>query len=198
MKSSLIILAFFVIGVFTGLFADFPSFLVNSDITMYIVYVLVFFVGVSIGSDNVMTVFKQVGLKIIIVPVCVVVGSLAGSAAISLFLNDVPIKEAMAIGSGFGYYSLSSIYITKLSGETFGTIALLSNLMREVLTILAAPLLVKYFGNLSLIASGGATSMDTTLPIVSIYSGKKYAIYALFNGVVLTILVPILVTFILT
>lgn len=199
MKSTLIILSFFVAGIFSGLFVDLPQVLVQSDLTMYVLYVLIFFVGVTIGGDKtVFSVLKQVNLKIVLIPLSVVVGSLVGTAAVSLFMNDVPVREAMAIGSGFGYYSLSSVYITELSGEVFGTIALLSNIMREIFTILAAPLLVRYFGRLAPIAAGGATSMDTTLPVISLYSGKSYAIFSLFSGIVLTILVPVLVTFILT
>jgi len=34
--------------------------------------------------------------------------------------------------------------------------------------------------------------------VISRYSGKEYAIVAVFSGIVLTILVPFLVTFILT
>jgi uncharacterized membrane protein YbjE (DUF340 family) len=63
---------------------------------------------------------------------------------------------------------------------------------------LLTPILVKYFGNLAGIASGGATAMDTTLPVITRYSGKSYAVVAVFSGIVLTILVPFLVTFILT
>jgi uncharacterized membrane protein YbjE (DUF340 family) len=77
-------------------------------------------------------------------------------------------------------------------------VALLSNIFREVATLLTTPILVRYFGKLAGIASGGATAMDTTLPVISRYSGKEYAIIALFSGIVLTILVPFLVTFILT
>jgi uncharacterized membrane protein YbjE (DUF340 family) len=40
--------------------------------------------------------------------------------------------------------------------------------------------------------------MDTTLPVISRFSGKEYAIIAVFSGIVLTILVPFMVTFILT
>ncbi len=76
-------------------------------------------------------------------------------------------------------------------------IALISNISREIFTLLATPFLVKYFGTLAPIASGGATSMDTTLPIITKFLGKEYAIISVFSGVVLTILVPFLVTFIL-
>ena len=57
---------------------------------------------------------------------------------------------------------------------------------------------VKYFGKLAPIASGGATSMDTTLPVITKFTGTEYAIIAVFSGTVLTIIVPFLVTFILT
>ena len=104
----------------------------------------------------------------------------------------------MAVASGFGYYSLSSIFITEISGETLGVIALLSNISREIITLLATPFFVKYFGKLGGIVSGGATSMDTCLPIISESTGKEWAIIAVFSGVVLTIIVPFLVPFILS
>lgn len=103
----------------------------------------------------------------------------------------------MAVGAGFGYYSLSSIFITEISGPTLGVIALLSNILRELVTLLASPLFAKYFGKLAPITSGGATSMDTTLPIIVQSSGKEYAIISVFSGIVLTILVPFFVTIIL-
>lgn len=94
-------------------------------------------------------------------------------------------------------YSLSSLLITRLSNETLGVIALLSNILREILTLLATPLLVQHFGKLAGIASGGATSMDTTLPVITRFSGKEWSIISVFSGVALTLLVPFQVTFIL-
>jgi len=102
----------------------------------------------------------------------------------------------MAIGSGFGYYSLSSIIISKIRNDTLGVMALLANISREIFTLLAAPLLVRYFGKLAPIASGGATSMDTTLPVIAKYSGKEYAVISVFSGVALTILVPFIIALI--
>ena len=119
------------------------------------------------------------------------------SPPISTFFIDIGLRESLAIGAGFGYYSLSSIFITKISGEALGVVALISNISREIATLLITPLLVKYFGKLAPIASGGATSMDTTLPIITKFVGKEYAIISVFSGIVLTILVPFLVTFIL-
>jgi len=198
MKNSLIILGFFVLGLILGLTRFLPDVIMESDFSMYALYLLMFLVGIGIGADrSSWKVIKETNIKIILVPLCVIVGSLVGVAAISIFTPEIQIKEALAVGAGFGYYSLSSIFITQISGETLGVIALLSNIMREIITLLAVPIFVKYFGKLAGIASGGATAMDTTLPIISKYTGKEWAIIAVFSGIVLTILVPFLVPFIL-
>lgn len=198
MKNSLIILLFFISGVILGLFHFLPDVMVNNDFSKYALYVLMFLVGISVGRDkSSWKAIKQYKFKIFLVPVCVIIGSLLGSLLISFLFSDLKIKEAMAVGAGFGYYSLSSIFITEISGYTLGVIALLSNILREIITLLASPLFAKYFGKLAPIASGGATSMDTTLPIIVKSSGKEYAMISVFNGIVLTILVPFFVTIIL-
>jgi len=199
MKSSLIILMFFAVGLVLGLNRFVPSFFIENDLTMYILYALMFFVGIGIGSDTkAFKVIKETKIKIILVPICVIVGSLLGAGAVSFLFSEMNPREAMAVGAGFGYYSLSSIFITKISGEFLGTVALLSNIMRELITLVATPILVKYFGSLAGIASGGATSMDSTLPIITEYTGKEWGIISIFSGIVLTIIVPFLVPFILS
>lgn len=198
MKNSIIILAFFSCGVLLGIYNYLPQFIVENDYSMYALYGLMFLVGISIGADKESwRVIKQMNVKILLVPVGIIIGTLAGSALIGYFVPDLSIKESMAVGAGFGYYSLSSIFISQISGETLGVIALLSNILREIITLLSTPLLVLYFGKLAGIASGGATSMDTTMPIIVKYSGKEWGIIAIFSGIILTILVPFLVSFIL-
>ncbi len=198
MKNSLIILGFFVLGVTLGYANYVPEYLVENDISMYALYLLMLLAGVGIGSDkSSLDVVRKVSLKVLLVPTVVVVGSLLGVAVIALLVPGFQLKEALAVGAGFGYYSLSSIFITQISGETWGVIALLSNILREIITLLGGPLMARYFGKLAPIASGGATAMDTTLPIIVHSSGKQYAMIAVFSGVVLTIIVPFLVTFIL-
>ncbi len=198
MKGSLIILSFFALGLIGGIFSLFPEWLLNEDLTTYALFVLMFLVGVSIGSDKgAFSVIRKMNLKILLVPSLVVVGSLSGTALISFLLHDIGVREAMAVGAGFGYYSLSSIFISEISGQELGVVALLSNIFREIITLLSVPFLVRYFGKLSGIASGGATAMDTTLPVIVKFTGKEYGIIAIFSGIILTILVPILVTLIL-
>jgi len=197
MKGSIIIILFFTAGLLAGINDLSPEILKENDASVYALFLLMFLVGIGIGADrNIWPMLKNMNLKILLLPLSVIIGTLAGSGICPLFLKDLNLADTLAIGSGFGYYSLSSIIISQVRNETLGVIALLSNISREIFTLIAAPLLVKYFGKLAPIASGGAASMDTTLPIISRYSGKEYAILSVFSGVVLTLLVPFLIAFI--
>jgi uncharacterized membrane protein YbjE (DUF340 family) len=199
MKSSLFFLSIFLAGGLIAYSGLAPQWMHNENLSTYILYLLMLVVGVGIGSDTEMRrVFAQANVKMILVPLAIILGSLLGAALFSFFLFNISTREAMAVGAGFGYYSLSGILIAEISGEELGVVALLANIFREVLTLTLAPLLVKWFGKYAVIASGGATAMDTTLAVVVRYSGKVMAVVAVFSGLVLSILVPVLVPFILT
>lgn len=199
MKGSLIIVAFFIVGVLIGRFIELPLFITQNDPTLYALYVLMFLVGISIGSDKkALQALKQQNLKIVLVPLATILGTLFGSALISFIIQGRSLTDCLAVGSGFGYYSLSSIFITQYKGPELGTIALVSNIIRELITLLAAPLLVKYFGKLAPISVGGATTMDTTLPIITRTSGKEYVVISIFHGISVDFTVPFLVTFFCT
>lgn len=198
MKGSLIIVGFFAIGLFLALFIDIPETLVSSDATEYALYFLMFLVGIGVGSDSkVISVLRNMNLKILLIPFCVVLGTALGMLVLYFIYPVYKLDEFMAIGAGYGYYSLSSIFITEIRGELLGVVALLSNIIREIITLLFTPLIYKYFGKLAPITSGGATAMDTTLPIITKYVGKEYAIVSVFSGVVLTVLVPVIIPLIL-
>ena len=202
MKGSLIIIAFFALGIAVGLNSSFFT-LHSSFFTLHssslILYALMFCVGISIGSDTkTLKSFRSVNPRLMMLPIMTIVGSLAGTAAASALLPHRHLFDCLAIGSGFGYYSLSSIFITEYKGAELGTIALLANIMREIFTLLCAPLLVKFFGKLSPISMGGATTMDSTLPIITKTSGQDYVILSIFHGFCVDFSVPFLVTFFCT
>lgn len=199
MKNSLIILLLFSAGVAAGIIIPELKWFSDNDISFKVLLVLMFFAGFCVSGDfSAFQIIKEKGGFLLLVPLLIAVGSLGGAAMVSLLMHDMPLKEGLAIGAGFGYYSLSSLYISAVSGEFYGTIALLTNIFREMATLLLSPLMVMGFGSLAPIASAGATSMDTTLPIISRYSGKEFTVVALINGVILTVAVPLLVSFILS
>ncbi|WP_426789712.1 lysine exporter LysO family protein [Sphingobacterium sp. WOUb80] len=196
MKGSLIILAFFAVGVLSGLWDIIPSDLLKDEWNTYVLYVLMFFVGITIGYDRELLLsLKRVNLNIVLVPLGTIVGTLLGTLILSLVMQDWSASESMAVGSGFGYYSLSSIFITQYKGVALGTIALMSNLMRELIALLTAPLSRRWFGPLAPISVAGATSMDTALPIITQYAGKNYVVIAIVHGIIVDLSVPFLVTF---
>lgn len=173
-----------------------PSDLLPKDLNQYVLYVLMLLVGITIGYDKeLLRSLRNTNLKILLVPIGTILGTLLGTALIGLFIPEWSITECMAVGSGFGYYSLSSIFITKYKGAALGTIALMSNIMREIFALLATPLLVRWFGKLSPISVAGATSMDTCLPIITQYSGRDFVLIAIAHGIIVDLTVPFLVTF---
>lgn len=199
MKGSLIILAFFSVGLIVGYNHLLPENIIKEEYSSYALYILMFLVGVGVGADSrALQALKSFNLRIFIIPLTTIVGTAIGVSFIFLIIPSLTFKEVQAVGSGYGYYSLSSIIITETYSKSLGVVALLSNVMREIITLLTAPIIAIYFGKIAPICSGGATSMDTTLPIITKASGKEYAIVSLFHGIVLTILVPFIVSMILS
>ena len=196
MKGSRIIVGFFALGIVAGLLSIVPQSFVESDVSYYALCALMFCVGIGIGSDSgILSSFRKVNPRLMLLPLMTIFGTLAGTAAAALLLPHRHLFDCMAIGSGFGYYSLSSIFITEYRGAELGTIALLANIMREILTLLCAPLFARWFGKLAPITMGGATTMDTTLPIITRASGQDFVVVSIFHGFCVDFSVPFLVTF---
>lgn len=195
MKGSLIIIGFFVLGTLCGAWQLIPYDFTQSQLSFYALCALMFCVGVSIGNDpQTLRNFRSLNPRLVFLPAMTILGTFAGCAVANLFLPHRSMTDCMAVGAGFGYYSLSSIFITEYKGAELGTIALLSNITRELITLLFAPLLVRWFGNLAPISAGGATTMDTTLPIITRYSGQSFVVVSIFHGFVVDFSVPFLVT----
>ena len=196
MRGSLIIVAFFIAGLLLARWGWIPSSLSEGNVSIWALYALMFLVGISIGSDTqALKAIRGQHWKILWVPVATWAGTLAGTALASLLLPSRSLADCLAVGSGFGYYSLSSIFITEYRGAELGTIALAANIIREIITLLGAPLLVCWFGKLAPICAGGATTMDTTLPVITRFSGKEFVVVSIFHGFIVDFSVPFLVTF---
>lgn len=196
MKGSLIIVGFFITGLLCGYAGIVDISRLGFDISFVALAVLIFLVGIGIGH-NISELKKNLRTLrpgMLLLPLVTIIGTLAGALAVSLFIPSRSIPEVLAVGSGFGYYSLSSILITETKGAELGIIALLANICREIITLLGAPLLCRLFGPLAPISSGGATSMDTTLPIITTVSGNKFAVLSVYHGFVVDLSVPLLVT----
>ena len=201
MKGSIIILLFFCAGCILGALHIIP-FDVH-HLSMYILYVLMLQVGLSIGSNkNLREIVKSIRPKMLIIPMGTIVGTLLFSATASLLLSQWSVFDCMAVGSGFAYYSLSSILITQFKTPSIGlqlatelgTIALLANIFREMMALLGTPLIQKYFGRLAPISAAGVNSMDVVLPVITRYSGKEMIPIAIVHGILIDMSVPFFVS----
>lgn len=194
MKGSLIVVGFFVIGLLGGIEKMVPSWLLDGDVSFVALCGLLLFVGLGIGLNPEMKKeVRSLSPRMALLPVVTIIGSWLGALLIWTVLHRT-LSDCMAINSGFAYYSLSSIFITEYRGAELGTIALLANIIREMLTLLGAPLIARWFGPLAPISAGGATTMDTTLPILSQTVGQRYVALSIYHGFVVDFTVPFLVS----
>lgn len=194
MKGSLIVVGFFVIGLLGGIEKMVPACLLNGEVSFVALCGLLLFVGLGIGLNPEMKKeVRSLSPRMALLPVVTIIGSWLGALLIWTVLHRT-LSDCMAINSGFAYYSLSSIFITEYRGAELGTIALLANIIREMLTLLGAPLMARWFGPLAPISAGGATTMDTTLPILSQTVGQRYVALSIYHGFVVDFTVPFLVS----
>lgn len=193
MKTTLGIIAFFVAGLVFGVLLP-PSWIIKLAPAQQIaLYALLFCVGVGVGADSRLKQLFLIRLDYLLVPLATFLGTFGGAFVYWKWSHSLSLLDTLAIAGGFGYYSLSSILISDYSNATAGTIALLTNIIRELMTILLAPVLVKIAGKYAVISSAGATSMDTSLPFIIRYAGNQYTFLAIFHGILFTILVPIII-----
>ncbi|MEM0053495.1 MAG: lysine exporter LysO family protein [Nitrososphaeria archaeon] len=121
-----------------------------------------------------------------------IVGSLIAAYPSSLILN-VPLKVCLSVASGFGWYSFTGPFLSKAISLEAGVLGLITNLMRELITMLTSPIVGKKLGPTSIISGGGATACDTTLPFVIKYGGEEYIVPSIISGLTLTVAATFLV-----
>lgn len=164
------------------------------DGAQWILYLLMFCVGISVGGQRgVLVSLRRHSAQILLVPLGVIVGSLAGGGLCGLLLR-MPLREALSIGGGLGWYSLAGVSVSSAAGVAAGSIAFLSNLLREIGAFLLIPLVAQRVNACACIAVAGATSEDTTLPMILRYTDGETAVLSVLNGVICSAFVPVLLS----
>lgn len=162
----------------------------NTDV---ILDLLMFSVGISIGlKKGIIQNIRTYHFKILMIPFAVVTASAAGGVICAL-ITGYSLRQGASVAGGLGWYSLAGITIGNLAGEQLGSIAFLSNLLRELFSFFSIPFLSKRFNYFSCIAVAGATSEDTTLPMMIKYTDEETVLLSVLNGVICSALVPFLI-----
>lgn len=196
------ILAALTFGVVAGhVNNNYGNLFANSLISDYLfdfsLVLLLFVMGLTFGSDKEAIIrMKKAGLKILVFPFSVALGSILGGLVGGLILG-INIFASMAVSAGYGWYTLAGPLVGRLFGAEFLALGFTVNFLRELLTIVTISLTVKIDKYMP-IAIGGATTMDTTLPVIVRYCGSEALITAFSSGFTLSLIAPFTITAIAT
>lgn len=155
-------------------------------------YLLLFLVGLDLGrQEGMLYSVRQAGLRVVLVPLAVMVGTFTVTVFAGLLLPLGP-KGCVAAAAGFGWYSLAPTLLAPYS-LTVSATAFLSNVLHELFAIVLAPIVAQRFGYIETVALPGAAAMDTVLPVVVSATDQRMAIYSFTSGVILSLSVPLFI-----
>ena len=180
-------------GILAGRFLIPPRFAVYCGYGIdWGLYLLLFFAGLDMGrKGTILEDIRQIGWQALGVPAAGVLGSLAGAVLVSP-LTSLTVKDSMAAVAGFSWYSLAPNLLASYS-LSLSAVCFLSNVMREIFSVLAMPLTAKYIGYVECTVLPGAAAMDSMLPVVLRATNQRTGIYSILSGAVHSCLVPILI-----
>ncbi|ELB2785805.1 LysO family transporter [Vibrio alginolyticus] len=159
----------------------------------WILFLLLFFIGIQLRNSGLtlrQILLNKQGMAIaaVVIATCMLGGVLA-----AVFL-DLPLYQALAMASGFGWYSLAGILMGDAFGPVFGGASFLIELMRELVALVAIPLFIRSYP-CTAIGYAGATAMDFTLPVIQTTGGVRCVPVAIVSGFILSLLVPVMMLF---
>lgn len=176
-------------GLLLGLVLGFDLSWVESA-SEWILFILLFFIGVQLRNSGLT--LKQILLNKhgMIIAAVVIITCWIGGFLAALIL-DIPVYQALAMASGFGWYSLSGILMGDAFGPVYGGASFLIELMRELVALVLIPMFIGRKPCTS-IGYAGATAMDFTLPVIQTTGGVRCVPVAIVSGFILSLLVPFL------
>ncbi|MCE4606436.1 MAG: lysine exporter LysO family protein [Desulfurococcales archaeon] len=159
-------------------------------------YILVIAAGYLIG-DELAKIGRNVGGAFIaggLLAFSTILSSIISGLIVARFIG-IDLRLGAVIGGASGWYSLVGPMISQVD-PLMGLVGFLANLLREIIHILIYPVLAKccWF---PAIAVGGATTMDTGLPVVAIYGGRRASIVSMIHGGLITLTAPIILSLLL-
>lgn len=178
----------FVFGYFTK-----GSFALPFGASTYVLVALIFFVGIQLRNNGISLREVLFNKRGIYTGIIMIITSLIGGI-ISAYALNLPVTQGLAIASGLGWYSLSSVIINDAWGPIFGSIAFFNDLSREILSLFVIPFFMFNYRSTA-VGLAGATALDCTLPIIQRSGGIEVVPLAISFGFVTNIAPPILLVF---
>ena len=167
-------------------------------ILMNALNIMIFVSGIEIGENKALirqfVTPRNLSLCLAI-PAAITLGSLTLGTLFGL-LTGLPSRDSLLVSAGMGWYSLSSVVIGSLYSTKVGAIAFIANSLRELLCFISVPLLTRWY-KFPCIGLGGASTMDSTMPVLLKYINTPSAILGFVSGFLLTLEIPFLLTFLM-
>lgn len=177
-------------GLLLGLMLP-ERYLPPDGLSTYAVMLLILLVGIQLRSHGIKLLQVLLNKRGMQMSVLFIVSCLLAGLVFASLFDEVSWGKGLALSSGYGWYSLSGIMMTKVYGATWGSVALLNDLLREFFALAFIPLLMRKTPSAA-IGVGGATSMDFTLPVIQSSGGLEVVAPAISFGVVVNVLSPLL------
>ncbi|KAE9526023.1 lysine exporter LysO family protein [Testudinibacter aquarius] len=187
LMSSMVLLGF-ILGLFSKGHLNIP---LNSS--TYVLLALIFLIGIQLRNNGIALREVLFNKRGIYTAILVTASALLGGVLAAIIL-DLPISQGLAIASGIGWYSLSSVMINDAWGPVFGSIAFFNDLSREILSLFLVPFFMQQHRSTA-VGITGATALDCTLPVIQRSGGMQVVPLAISYGFIINILVPILLVF---
>ena len=128
MRDSLIIVLFFAVGILLSCFDLYPSGLEQFNLSFYALCFLMFCVGISIGNNpHILLSFRRLSPKFFLLPVCTILGTLAGCYVSSFFFERHSSVDCMASKAMISLIILDSKAIVPSSAFLYSVIMILDN-----------------------------------------------------------------------
>ena len=164
---------------------------------------LVFQVGVSLGNrPDFKEIVHSVRPRTLLLPLFTIIGTLTFTALAAIILSH-SVRDVLTVGSGFGYYSLSSIIILDLKSATIGqqaaiqlaSLSLIINMIRELVALVLCTPVALSGRCYTAISLAGINSMDVCLPmIVNQRTSPRLMPAAVIHGIMIEISVPLILS----
>ena len=190
-RGPLLLLLMVVIGFTAGALLPNTGFS-GENLTTWLLRFLLFTIGIDMVRSGVSFLSALKDRNTLLLPLLTAAGSLAGGLAAALILG-MNIWKGLSVASGFGWYTLSGVLITDMGDPMLGSVAFLTNMLREALAILVIPFLGPTIFSRTAVGIAGATSMDITLPLIERAAGAEMVPLSISHGVFMSLLVPFLV-----
>lgn len=156
----------------------------------YVLFIMIFLAGINTAmSSKRKYLYKDVFSDALLGVGFSIVGSLIAGIAFIPFIGIFSVPAAL----GLGWYTFTGPFLASIFGTTAGLIGFITNLSREIFGIIGFPIIKRICGCQGSISYSAAPAMDTLLPLIFKNCGDRYLAPAIIQGILSTLIAPILV-----